>query len=663
MGLTCCAQSLSALVGDIACAYDCARADDMHSQGQGPWGNLKKLYMPSLVHGAADNEKKIKDQHNQKVIKTVMQETKGAPIADGRAFFVDYMIHNNQASLLSMPGETPLFDDTIFQDLFVFSGAPDAPAKSLFSIIDRTVTVGGAIALLDFLYHPLENVQKLKKRQNAIKTINQDDNLYDLVLEKLQRIKVAEKGLFLLLDKKNNEQIKNATSYLFAKNITHLPGVKDVAQDSLASSLFEYVPFFNTMSKAVCDKCNEYPQFIDVWRYGHYVNAGVILPVMGLSTWVSAAYSAWKDKKWFSATMASLGFVSVLPFIVQKAYDTVYKSALLEKAMSEYVSLMAEFIFECKAITKAVQDVIDLDELFVPTVLTDGEQKAFDEIVMLCESIRADVNHSGLQLQKGNVFITLRLLLEKASALVPLYLKVGYIDALVSIVTLIKNERSSGAGRYYFANYQDQENPHVRLDDFWNPFLRYNAFVKNGLELGVENGYRNIVLTSPAAGGKTTALKSLAYAVLLAQTLTIANARIMLTPFSKLFTTTKLSHSASDDLFQTVDKERIQNVLWSFVALTPDQKALLIYDELFNAAAVGTGGAFFYTTLRYISDAFPQVVFVAASHFNLLTQLEASTGGMVLNFHMERILEQHDHGAVGAHYNITPGVASAEHLH
>lgn len=663
MGLLCCVQPLSALVGDIACAYDCARADDMHSQGQGPWGNLKKLYMPSLVPVAEDNEKKMKDQHNQKVIKTVMQQTKGAPIADGRAFLVDYMIHNNQASLLLLADKIPLFDDTIFQDLFVFSGSPDAPAKSLFSMIDRTVTVGGSTALLDLVYHPLDSVQQLTKRQNAIKMIYQNDTLYDVVFEKLQRIKAAEKGLFLLLDKKNNKQIKNATSYLFAKNITHLPGVKDVAQDSLASSLFEHVPFFNTMSKAVCDKCNEYPQFIDVLRYGHYVNDGFIYPVMGLTTWVSAAYSAWKNKSWFSATMAGLGFVSVLPFIVKKAYDSVHESACLEKAMSEYVSLMAEFIFECKAITKAVQDVVDLDEVFASAELADEEQKAFDAMVMLCESIRADVNQSGLQLQKGKVFTALRLFLEKTSALVPLYLKVGCIDALVSIVTLIKNERSSGAGRYYFANYQDQENPHVRLDDFWNPFLRYNAFVKNGLELGVENGYRNIVLTSPAAGGKTTALKSLAYAVLLAQTLTIANARIALTPFSKLFTTTKLSHSASDDLFQTVDKERIQNVLWSFVALTPDQKALLIYDELFNTAAVGTGGAFFYTTLRYISDAFPQVVFVAASHFNLLTQLEASTGGMVLNFHMERILEQCDHGEVGAYYNITPGVASAEHLH
>lgn len=124
------------------------------------------------------------------------------------------------------------------------------------------------------------------------------------------------------------------------------------------------------------------------------------------------------------------------------------------------------------------------------------------------------------------------------------------------------------------------------------------------------------LLTSPNAGGKSTVLRSVGYAALMAQTLGVAHARdLRLTPFPRLETIMVVhDEQGKASLFQ-MEVQRLRAVLGG---------GLLLMDELFNTTNADEGAAAAYGVLRYLCGR-EDCVAVVSTHLHALDCVEGCT--------------------------------------
>ena len=81
----------------------------------------------------------------------------------------------------------------------------------------------------------------------------------------------------------------------------------------------------------------------------------------------------------------------------------------------------------------------------------------------------------------------------------------------------------------------------------WNPFIPRKKAVANSIIMDSQENRRNVILTGPNAGGKSTFITGITLNVLLAQTLSITTAQsVILTPFNKINTYINLADNIAE---------------------------------------------------------------------------------------------------------------------
>jgi len=131
---------------------------------------------------------------------------------------------------------------------------------------------------------------------------------------------------------------------------------------------------------------------------------------------------------------------------------------------------------------------------------------------------------------RGRVLRAHCLLKQAKDELLPLMRIAGEIDAHCSMAKLHVSHASHNA-RYCFVDFDEsQARPVIELDEFWTPllesdlvFLLPEGVVTNAIKIG-GNAPTNMLFTGPNGGGKSTVLKSVGHAVMLAHSWGIAPA-------------------------------------------------------------------------------------------------------------------------------------------
>lgn len=284
----------------------------------------------------------------------------------------------------------------------------------------------------------------------------------------------------------------------------------------------------------------------------------------------------------------------------------------------------------------------------------DDEDLEFEKFLLLSED-EIFKKETSWKAPKGKMMAALKFISTFRYKLLQCYLSIGKLDAITSVATLYKKYATNPNARYYFANYKQQSTPYISLNNFWNPFIDADTVITNSIALGTNKNHKNILLTGPNAGGKSTALKAIAFSVLLFQTLTVTNADVVITPFTKLFTTLNIIDSTGKESLYQADKNRIKKVISELKQLQDDEKALLISDEMFNSTGASYGAALFYGTLSHINETLKKTLFIAATHFETLVELEEDTKGFIANFCVEEAKVGED-GRIAWTYKIKPGI-------
>lgn len=259
---------------------------------------------------------------------------------------------------------------------------------------------------------------------------------------------------------------------------------------------------------------------------------------------------------------------------------------------------------------------------------------------------------------RGRVKTAYHLFEHVKSELNDAFVAIGEIDAFVSAAQMFKKYENT-ATPFTFALYQkDATSAVLAVQDMWNPLIPYNHVVVNSAMLGVEGLPRNMVLTGPNAGGKTTFLKGVVSSVIFAQTFGIAPARfIQLTPFGKINTYISIvdNIAAGQSLFMA-EVARVSELLKN--TQENDNQSIFtlsIIDELFSGTSPDQGKAASYAIAKKLGGIPTSVVLISSHFVDTMSKLENDTG-LFKNYKVTA--EFLPDGTLHYPFTIVPGVSS-----
>jgi DNA mismatch repair ATPase MutS len=236
----------------------------------------------------------------------------------------------------------------------------------------------------------------------------------------------------------------------------------------------------------------------------------------------------------------------------------------------------------------------------------------------------------------GRVLAAYTLMNNEKDCLVPGLMTLGQLDACVAIAKLYKKSINNRVV-YSYASYEQSEQPHIRVVDFWNPLVDSSVVVTNSMELGLPCLARNMILTGSNTGGKSTLLKAMLLNAWCAQTLTIVPAAsYCATPFAYLASYMNIADdTGSGDSNYKAQVKRANAIVQSCNKLGKREFAFAVMDELFT----GTGpekaaeGAY---KIAHLMTSIENVCFILATHYiNEVPKIETETEGLCKNFRID----------------------------
>lgn len=235
----------------------------------------------------------------------------------------------------------------------------------------------------------------------------------------------------------------------------------------------------------------------------------------------------------------------------------------------------------------------------------------------------------------------------------------------------MKKHESPNETKFCFPELSlSDQGPSLAFEGFWNPLVHTSGkdFVRkaettsavvNSLELGGDMYPRNVIITGPNGGGKSTIMKAALLAVILAQSIGIAPAQLMkFTPFAKICAYLNITDdiAAGASLFNAAALRAAK--LLKKVENVPDgQMSLTVFDELFNGTSPREGQALAYALIKEIGTKLHNIC-ILTTHFHYITKLEEEDANNFVNYQVSAEIDQiGDHTQITYPYKLEPGIS------
>lgn len=293
-------------------------------------------------------------------------------------------------------------------------------------------------------------------------------------------------------------------------------------------------------------------------------------------------------------------------------------------------------------------------ELLGDKAFNQDEAKLVSSLVQLFNSSTLKNNPSFFSYNGRGFSAFMLMLTELRNQFVSLLEEIGKLDAQVAVANFMVAQEHNKSGAYCFPTYIESDTPYLKLSGYWHPFLNPNNVVVNDLELGGAVS-KNIIVTGPNAGGKSTSLKSITLAIVFAQSLGIAPAKEMtLAPFKIIHTYMNIADDpGSESLFQA-EMHRAARLLDSVQKQGPKDFIFVVMDELFTGTNPLEGSSAAYGVIQKLIR-YPQAMLAFATHYKNLTALEQETNGLIRNFKVW--VKRTEQGGIVYPYTLIPGIS------
>lgn len=428
-------------------------------------------------------------------------------------------------------------DLATWHDLNLFKGDAANKETYLASIIDRTSSELGKISLFQFLANPISHVQTLIERQQVIATILDNDDLFRNLSTLFSSLAHSES---VVLSWWNKDPLKQSTRRCYYEAL-------------LGKPLNEYAPALDGLS--VYDRSME---LVVGTKTGF---ASIVLVSYGLLQLINAdapqelVTHADQSKKaggwlvgqaWKCNNNLIRGFTAIITGIICGTcsfdYFKKFRSHIvLENGLHGLMAHAAHVVnvmHELKNIIAANPALSNCQELTCLSLFFDTlnrQTPAIQEFLELLSSDELQSQPSTFWLH-GNTLRAYRLISQIKDDLAPALTCVGKLDAFLSLAKLCQ-ESSGKKAQFSLVEFVDDTKPALSLTDVWHPCIGTDKVIPHAVTLGGRSPARNAIITGPDNGGKSTVLKEVTFALLMAQSCGIAPASSMqLTPFHNIVT-------------------------------------------------------------------------------------------------------------------------------
>ena len=527
-------------------------------------------------------------------------------------------------SLQSAPHNC-LHDIDTMQDLNLFAGKK-ADETYVAEIVDRTRTEFGKVFLYGLISSPIHDIKALQARQKIIKLFIDDVRLYQQMDELYQQFARSENMVLSLWARDGFLQStkRRYFSLPYFQNLTKSLNTSVVALE--LKSLWDHHQRATFMMSDIIAA-------ILLPAYGLCNSTDISLPttvervakrLQGAGGKLFALMSAISHNKYFTSGLFFAAGTSCA-LAIKEDYEWARDNITLDKCLQKKMMYIAQFFKNIISLSHIISKhpiLVELCpaakdiQLFMQTeFLTPDMQRLFS--FFTSSTLSGHVSPFSVQ---GRVLAAFKLVYDLKEKLEPLLLAIGEIDAYMSCARLYKEYKEKRV-QFCFTQYKVDNQPSIIMTDFFNPLIDSGNVVTNSLYLQGPD-QRNMVITGPNAGGKSTLIKAVPINLILSQTIGLAAASYAeITPFYSIATYLNVVDDivAGNSLFKAQvlrAQEMIQVVentpetFFSFVAL----------DEMFNGTSAKESAAAAYSVVKYIGN-YSNNIMIVATHFHLLTTL------------------------------------------
>lgn len=576
-----------------------------------------------------------------------------------------------------------IIDTRVWRDLNLFYGSADHPTVFLGEILStpHTQTEIGKAYLNGLLARPIDDLNLITARQNIIRTLVQNDELCDTLEQRCTSFAENETMLTGLWGKEQLMQFIKDDCYYKAP-LKILKGFVDGANRSTLA-----LDFRSTIDTALTTLQFSTkvagPLIFAAWL-SHIAGFDAVEKIPGRE-YISEYLPRWewiKDtdtlKKWVDGTfrwnrvMPSMVTAFAFLYFWQKGKNKLAEGVagigglageLWDLPMhwsrfqvcfkyDDFLRRRLIRVTECMRIAQELRTIVPaemaenltffkhIDRFFEELPQINADVASFIDNLHTDTFDKESVDSFELFFRRGRVLAVYNILERIKKYFEPMVAAVGELDAFVTIAKLVKNNPEHYCLPTFIAA---TTTPSIDLQGFWNPFLKPEIAVPNNMSLGIEHNVPHIVVTGPNSGGKSTALKGIGLAVIMAQSFGIAPAKSMtLTPFSHLSMYMNIADSIVDkeSRFQKEGRQAFAHgdLIKNFYE--QGKFSLAIFDEIFSGTSPEEGADWGYRTAAGFAR-YPNCICAIATHFIKLTNLEADSNGHFVNYKVSIAEDEH----------------------
>lgn len=533
--------------------------------------------------------------------------------------------------------------------------AQDLELDKIFESIDRTHTLQGKKALHELLASPVSDVTLLRDRQSVIAHFCDDTCVHGKVIAALKNFSTDELNFNKVFAQTSSIEDASLKDFYFSSD-----RFKEWNESPFGLELGQVAHFANLMSSSVQHFLT---MLIFDWGLGEKHACGGC-PKDHAHDHKHHHHDGEKKKHKHKHDTTPIDYLRRCLFAwhgiaqVQElygVYTTTRKELHIMKELQQQLMTVAQGLHTIKSIHELLQDQEDITAHLMlyhnldAICMQVSMSRKLNSLLELLETPTFKGKPSVFS-RMGNILAAYKLLQEVAEELQPALHAIGEIDACSSCAQLMI-EHQTGPLRYTFAEYEtNQATPCMQTHNFWHPLIGACDVTLNSLSLGINDHARNALLTGPNACGKSTNLKSVTLCMYFAQTLSIVPAeKHCQTVFKEIFSSMVIADQLQrgKSLFVT-ELESAHALLERVETLAPGECMFVALDELFKSTQHEKGQAVAYQLLKKL-HACPQVITVATTHFEKLTELAQQDSLLCTNYTVQN-------------YKLIPGIGAFDDM-
>lgn len=500
------------------------------------------------------------------------------------------------------PPHADLYSGNLLVDIEVFATFSGDGSDTLFNQVGRACMTGGGRAYLaSLLGCPLRDAQLLRKRQAAIKGV---DGLTPDTRRVLDRVR-ANEASFLWLFEEHSDVVQDIYQMVYYRSwltswlngdsraLTGLNIYTILVSPSigiLSPIVYFVMPYLVLRFKMGID--------LSFYQYLHLTFKTMFISTTGI--FGSTGGGIFDNLKYVSYGFSLIFYFQSLFNSVELA-KTVYKISGL---LTDKVNRILEFLRDTKQLVGLYWRPTIADQVFGCALTPPGPG------VNTYEGVASDpfslLSNFGSRLQ---VFRDIR-----PRDYVPMLQQLYMLDAVWAVQAQVDSHG------YAYAAYADSaKTPVYRAVQLWHPCIPPERVVRNTVALGGDEATRNMLITGPNAGGKSTLIKAILSNAVLAQTLTIAAAKsLTVSPFHLIHSQINVPDCKGKESLFEAEMHRCKDSLDMLARCAGP--SLVVMDEIFNSTNPVEGVSGAYAIAKRLGSCETNLT-VLSTHYMYLTKI------------------------------------------